>query len=301
MKISSQTRFLIKQALREDIGRGDVTSQTFIRSNLIGDATIYARATGIMCGGPVIKEVFHALDRRLKVAQMVREGSRISNGRKLFVVRGRVRSILKAERVALNFLGHLSGIATVTNKYVSKTKGTKAKIYDTRKTTPLWREIEKYAVRIGGGENHRFGLWDEVLVKDNHWHAMHKLLVSTRCRYFGERLRPLLRRQRIPVEIEVRSFGEVSHLLEGTLPIDRVLLDHFSLGDLRRTVSYVRKIFQQDGRRSKRPLLEASGNIHLRDVRKVAQTGVDRISVGALTHSAPSFDVSLTVGRVSGR
>ena len=288
-KISNRTRILIRQALREDLGRGDVTTDMLIPSRLQGEAKIVAKQNGVVCGGAVVNQVFGFIDPRLKVVQQVRDGSSVSVGESIFVVCGSVASILKGERVALNFLGWLSGIATLTNQFVRKVKGTRAKIYDTRKTTPLWRELERYAVRQGGGQNHRSGLWDEILVKENHWYAMRELLIKTQCRYFSDRLRPFMKRRRIPLEVEVRSMRELAHLLEGTFHPNRILLDHFSVKQLRKAVRFIRHIG------GPRPQLEASGGVSLSNVRAIAKTGVERISVGALTHSAPSLDVSLKV------
>ncbi|MBI4115148.1 MAG: carboxylating nicotinate-nucleotide diphosphorylase [Candidatus Omnitrophica bacterium] len=297
LKISNQTRSLIRQALREDIGPGDVTTKTFIPSSLMGEAYIEAKEKGILSGGPIVREIFRQVDPRLKVQQKISEGSKISKGKAVFSIHGKIASILKGERVALNFLSHLSGIATLTRHYVEKIKGTRVKILDTRKTTPLLRDLEKYAVRCGGGENHRLGLWDEILVKENHWDAMYDILDQTKCRYFTQRLKPLLKRRRIPVEVEVRSLKELAHLLEGTYVPDRILLDNFSIKELRRAVLFVEGLDQilkaRYGIRRKRPFLEASGGIHLGNVREVAKTGVDRISIGRLTHSAPALDFSL--------
>ena len=297
----SGTVLFFRAALREDLGRGDVTSRVLIPRNQRGRAVIVAKEKGIFCGGLVAREIFRLRDPFLRVTLHSREGGWVASGREVLTVRGRIRSILEAERVALNFLGRLSGIATLTRSYVEKIRGTRAKIYDTRKTTPLWRELEKYAVRSGGGENHRFGLFDEILVKDNHWAAIGEILRRTRCRYFGQRMRPFLRRHRLPVEVEVRNLKELAHLLEGTFVPDRILLDNFSVRPLRRAVLFVKGLNQVLWKRyrirRKRPLLEASGGITLGNVRAVAQTGVDRISVGRLTHSAPSLDFSLEVIR----
>ncbi|MBI4372845.1 MAG: carboxylating nicotinate-nucleotide diphosphorylase, partial [Candidatus Omnitrophica bacterium] len=237
-----QIRSLIRQALREDIGSGDLTTKALVPPDLSGTAYIQAKSNGILCGGEVVKEVFRLIDSRLKVAQTVSDGGCVSKGKKVFILKGRLSSILKGERVALNFLGHLSGIATLTYQFAAKIKGTRAKIYDTRKTTPLWRELEKYAVRTGGGVNHRFGLWDEILVKDNHWAAIRPLLEKTRCRYFGERLESALARKKVPVEIEVASLRELSHLLEGKFRPDRILLDNFSVRDIKHAVKFVKKM-----------------------------------------------------------
>ncbi|MBI3999825.1 MAG: carboxylating nicotinate-nucleotide diphosphorylase [Candidatus Omnitrophica bacterium] len=286
--ISKRTRFLIRKALQEDIGPGDVTTDTLIPPSLLGRAYIQAKAKGIVCGGAVVKEIFHAIDPRLKVIQKIDDRSLISKGKKIFVLQGRAASILKGERVALNFLSRLSGIATLTRQFVVQTKGTHAKIYDTRKTTPLWRELEKHAVSIGGGKNHRFGLWDEVLVKDNHWSAIRGLLEKTHCRYFSDRLKTKLVRKKVPIEVEVTGLKELPHLLGGDFRPDRVLLDNFSISNLKRTVQFFKKNHIKVS-------LEASGGITLANVRRIAKTGVDRISIGALTHSSPALDFSLEI------
>ena len=301
LEITPELRSLLKKALREDAGTGDITTQTLIPRDQRGEAWIVAKETGVFSGGPVAKEVFRLRDKRLRVSLLVSEGSRIKKGQKVMKIKGRVRPLLEAERVALNFLGHLSGIATLTRSFVDKIRGTRTKILDTRKTTPLWRELEKYAVRSGGGANHRFGLWDEILVKDNHWRAIWELLNKTQCRYFNRRFNPVLKRRKIPVEIEVRNLRELAHLSEGTFVPDRILLDNFSVKELRRAVLFVQGFYAILKTRyripRKRPLLEASGGITLANVRAAAQTGVDRISIGRLTHSAPALDFSLNLKR----
>ncbi len=287
MKISNKTRSLIRESLFEDIGRQDITTHLLIPKNLKGKAFISAQADGVLCGGSVIKEVFRLVDPELKVQQTISEGSYLSKGKRAFRISGKAASVLKGERVALNFLARLSGIATLTNRYVKKIKGTCAQIYDTRKTTPLWRELEKYAVVTGGGENHRFGLWDEVLVKDNHWVAIRKLLKHSPS-YLKEKLTD---KKRTPVEIEVASLKELMDLLNGSFIPGRILLDNFSVSDLKKAVRIIRK-------QKRRVLLEASGGITLNNVRQVAKTGVNRISIGALTHSAPALNFSLTVSGI---
>ncbi len=279
MMISHKTRRLVLNSVREDLGRQDITTQLLVPKQLTGEAFISAQANGIVCGGTVVKEVFRAVDSKLKVQQKISDGSSVSKGKKIISISGKVASMLKGERVALNFLSHLSGIATVTHQFVDKIKGTHAGIYDTRKTIPLWRELEKYAVKTGGGKNHRFGLWDEVLVKDNHWEAIKSLA-------------PLKRvKGKIPVEVEVASLKQLANLLRRDFIPDRILLDNFSVPALRQAVQVVQKT-------RKKIALEASGGITLKNVRQIAQTGVDRISIGALTHSAPALDFSLTLSRV---
>jgi len=319
MTITTSLRSLLKKAIREDLGAGDITTQTLIPGNQRGEGVIVAKQAGIFCGGPVAAEVFRQRDRALRVKIHAREGAPVKKGRKVLTVRGRMQSILEAERVALNFLGHLSGIATLTRAYVERVRGTRARIYDTRKTTPLWRELEKYAVKCGGGENHRSGLFDEVLVKDNHWAAVaqslrapilrHRRKIGTKqsldmdCFVAPPKLAGLLAmtagRRKIPIEIEVRNLKELAHLLEGPFVPDRILVDNFSVSELRGAVLFVRGLDRvlraSYGIRRRVPELEASGGMDLKNVRAVAQTGVDRISVGRLTHSAPALDFSLHV------
>ncbi len=287
MKISEKTRRLIHESLREDIGREDITTRLLVPKELKGEAMIDAKANGILCGGLVVKEVFRFIDSKLNLQQEVSEGSSFSKGKKIIRISGKISSILKGERTALNFLSHLSGIATITNQYVQKIKGTRARIYDTRKTTPLWRELEKYAVITGGGKNHRFGLWDEVLVKDNHWVAIQKAWQKN-----PFLLKEKLGKRKVPIQIEVGNLKELSCLLNGNFMPDRILLDNFSMRNLKEAVKMTRK-------RKHGILLEASGGITLRNVAAVAKTGVDRISIGALTHSAPAIDFSLTVLNVN--
>ena len=283
-KISSQTHFLIQQALREDIGKGDITTRALIPSSAIGKARIEAKEAGILCGGPIVSEVFRQMDPKLKVFQRIRDGAKVRKGQIVFLLRGRIKSILTAERVALNFLSRLSGIATLTNKFVGKMRGAKAKILDTRKTTPLWRELERYAVRCGGGQNHRFGLWDEILVKDNHWQFVKSAQKMSHALQ-------LTKRKGIPVEIEVAGLRQLERLLNQKFVPNRILLDNFSVSDLKKAVRMTRRA---------RPklLLEASGGITLSNVRQIAKIGVDRISIGALTHSAPALDFSLEISHV---
>lgn len=301
--LSNRAKILIRAALREDVGRGDVTTEALVPTELRGEAVIEARSEGVLAGSEVVKEVFHTADRNVRVIARKKDGARFRRGEKVFLIRGRVRSILKAERTALNFLGHLSGIATLTHQFVRNVKGTRARILDTRKTTPLWRELEKQAVAAGGGGNHRFGLWDAVLVKDNHWAALsrhceavnkEKLKQSQGTKATLETMRLLRQRlkrflamtgKRRPfIEIEVDNLRQLVQVLP--LRPDAVLLDNFPVMELKKAVRIV-KAFR------KKPLLEASGGVHLGNIKSIARTGVDRISVGTLTHSAPAMDFSL--------
>ena len=294
LKIHSEIRSLLQKALQEDLGPGDVTTRLFIPKKQRGEARVVVKEAGIFSGGAIAREVFRTRDPRLAVRIHAREGSKLRKGQIVMSLKGRVQPILEAERVALNFLGHLSGIATLTRAFVDRIKRTPAKIYDTRKTTPLLRELEKYAVRCGRGENHRFGLWDEILVKDNHWAVMPSFQFA--------RLAMAKKHHNLPLEIEVRHLKELIPLLELPFTPDRVLLDNFSVRELKRSVLFVHSFYQvlksKYGISRKRPLLEASGGVRLENVRKMAQTGVDRISIGRLTHSAPALDFSLSLTKV---
>ena len=313
----SQIRSLLRMALKEDLGAGDLTTRALILRNQRAEAHVIVKESGIFSGGLVAREVFRLRDASIQVKLLAREGARLKKGQKVIFLRGRTQPILEAERTALNFLGHLSGIATLTRQYVEKIRGTKAKIYDTRKTTPLWRDFEKCAVRSGGGVNHRFGLFDEVLVKDNHWAAL-KTKGARPLLHLGERLvgaglvparevfgrpqgAPLRTRRKVPIEIEVRNLRELAHLLEGNFVPDRILLDNFSIRELNRAVLFVKGLDQvlrsRYHLRRRVPELEASGGIDLSNVRAVALTGVDRISIGRLTHSASALDFSLNLVR----
>ncbi len=271
MKISFKTKKLLKEALAEDFGRGDVTSRLLIPAGARAKAVIVAREKGIFCGTPFIRELFRIADPELKVKFGIPEGKSFRKGQAVVRLEGKARSILKAERVTLNFLGRLSGIATLTHAYVERICGNKARVFDTRKTTPLLREFEKYAVKTGGGKNHRMGLYDAVFVKENH-------------RRFGNLAK--LRRVSGNFEIEVRNLKELSEAL--VLNPRVILFDNFSPVRLKEAVTLVRQV-------NPRILLEASGGITLGNISRFAATGVDRISSGALTHSAPAIDFSLLI------
>lgn len=263
---------LVRSALAEDLGSGDVTSQLVIPIRRTAKARIVARGSGVLCGIDVCRRVFAAVDRAVRFQRLVNDGTAFRRGTVLARVRGRARSLLAAERTALNFLERLSGIATLTSRYVRAVRGTGAAILDTRKTTPGWRELEKYAVRCGGGANHRMGLYDMVLVKDNHIAAAGSV---------SSALRACLAQTRFGVEVEAASLAEVREALAAGAR--RVLLDNMSPARLRRAVGLCRG----------RAVTEASGGVTLDSVRDIARTGVDYISVGAITHSAPAVDIAL--------
>jgi nicotinate-nucleotide pyrophosphorylase (carboxylating) len=239
---------------------------------------IVAKARGVLAGLPVAKLAFTALDPNAKFEALAAEGAAVGPGDEVARVRARARAILSAERVALNFVQRLSGVATLTAKYVEKVAGTGARILDTRKTTPGLRFLEKYAVKKGGGDNHRFGLFDLVLIKDNHVRAAGSLTEAV------SRARDA--KTELSIEVEVQSLDELREAL--ALGVDRVLIDNFSTPELKRALELVRAA-------AKPPRVEVSGGVTLDTVRAIAELGVDDISVGALTHSAPALDLSLEV------
>jgi nicotinate-nucleotide pyrophosphorylase (carboxylating) len=271
--------FLVRQAvrvaLREDLGAaGDVTTTATVTADAQGKATIVAREDGIIAGLQPAEAAFRFLDSEARFEHVIEDGGHVAEGGTIATVAAKTRALLSAERVALNFLGRLSGIATLTERYVAEVKNTRARIVCTRKTTPGLRALEKYAVRMGGGFNHRFGLYDAVLVKDNHIAAaggMRKALDALYAQV-GHMLK---------IEVEVDTFDQLREAL--SYPIDAVLLDNMDVATLKEAVAIV----------TGRVLTEASGGVTLETVRGIAETGVDLISVGALTHSSRNLDSSL--------
>jgi nicotinate-nucleotide pyrophosphorylase (carboxylating) len=263
---------LIDRALAEDVGPGDVTTATLVPADARGRATLTQKAPGVIAGLDVAEAVFERVDAGLRFSPRVEDGVWREGGL-VAEVEGASRSILTAERVALNFLQRLSGVATLTARYVAEVAGTRARILDTRKTTPGLRALEKRAVLAGGGTNHRVGLYDAILVKENHAAMAGGVGEATR--------RALAAANGVPVEVECSTLAEVREGLDAGAP--RILLDNMSNDDLRAAVELT-------GGRAE---LEASGGVSLATVRGIAETGVDFISVGALTHSAPALDVSL--------
>lgn len=272
-------------ALAEDIGPGDVTSEYFVSPTLQAFGRIIARERAVVAGTQPAAEAFRRVDPKLHIAVQQPDGSRLIGGETIIEIRGAARSILTAERVALNFLQRLSGIATLTRQFVEGAGKSKAQILDTRKTTPGLRALEKAAVRAGGGVNHRFGLFDMVLVKDNHLMATSGLsgLAAT-----VERLRR--ERPGVRIELEADRLEQVRTFLEME-GIDVILLDNMNSAEMREAVALGKK---------KSVKFEASGGVTLQNVRQIASTGVDYVSVGALTHSARAIDLSLELTHVGG-
>jgi len=270
----------LEQAIAEDIGSGDVTTNALIPPDLKTTAAIMAKSDGVIAGLEVALNVFELVDPSLESIVLVPDGSKVTSGELVGQVSGSTASILKAERVALNFLQRLSGIATMTSLYVQAVAGTEARIIDTRKTTPGLRELEKYAIRVGGGFNHRFNLSDGILIKDNHILALREagFTISGIIKLARDRSPHTLK-----VEIEVESIEEAKEAVEGAA--DVILLDNMPSHIMKEVVDFV------DGR----CMLEASGGVSLDRVADIAETGVNLISVGALTHSAKAMDISLDI------
>jgi nicotinate-nucleotide pyrophosphorylase (carboxylating) len=268
----------VRAALDEDVGTGDVTTLAVVQEDIPARAAMMAREEMIVCGLLLAKETFRALSQTANIRCIVDDGVRVKHGAKLLEVEGPASALLTAERVALNFVQRLSGIATLTARFVEAIAGTRATILDTRKTTPGWRALEKYAVRCGGGQNHRAGLWDMVLIKDNHLAALHDAKPNA--------IAAAVQRARehypaLKVEVEADALEQVEQAVAAQADI--ILLDNMKQDELRAAVRTV----------SGRAKTEASGGVNLQTVRAIAETGVDYISVGAITHSACAVDIGL--------
>jgi nicotinate-nucleotide pyrophosphorylase (carboxylating) len=269
----------IRQALKEDIGNGDHTSLSTIPSNAKNKASLIIKQDGILAGIELAKKIFWIVDRNLKVTVYKNDGAHIKKGDIAFSMEGSARSILTAERVVLNCMQRMSGIATMTNKLVNLCKPYKVKVVDTRKTTPGMRALEKWAVRIGGGTNHRFGLYDMILIKNNHIDfagGIHTAIESATNYLKRKKLK-------LQIEIEARNIKEVKEIL-ATEKVNRILLDNFSIPEIKKAVQLIKRRFET----------EISGGVNEKNIRRYASCGADYISVGALTHSVKSLDMSLT-------
>jgi nicotinate-nucleotide pyrophosphorylase (carboxylating) len=269
---------IIINALLEDIGDGDHTSIACISKESKGKAKLLVKQEGVIAGVKLAKKVFYFVDKDITFEELIHDGAKIKPGDIVFYVYGKTQSLLKAERLVLNFMQRMSGIATATNQMVAKISDLKTKILDTRKTSPNLRVIEKWAVEIGGGSNHRMGLYDMIMIKDNHIDfagGIEKAINSTH---------DYLKRNnnQLKIEIEARNMDDVKKILAHG-GVDRIMLDNFDINDLKEAVKLINKKYET----------EASGGINIDTVRKVAETGVDFISVGALTHHINSLDLSL--------
>ncbi len=268
---------IIQNALEEDIGSGDITTSSLIPEGSVSSASLTAKSGFILAGIPFAKRTFELVDRSLKFRALIKDGSRVKAGTVLATIKGSTSSLLTAERTALNILQRLSGIATLTNEYVMAVKGLNSRIADTRKTAPGLRLFDKYAVKTGNGTNHRFGLFDGVLIKDNHISAAGG--VAKAVKLARGKAHHLLK-----IEVEVKNLKEVREaVLAGA---DIIMLDNMQPDRIKRSVDTIRKSTASI-------IIEASGNVSLKNVRTIAETGVDLISIGALTHSAPAADISM--------
>lgn len=265
---------IIKDALIEDMNQGDITTDLLVGEDELGEAIITAKEDGVLAGVFVAKKVFNLLDKNIEIDILKKDGSTLNKGDDILVLRGSLSFILKGERLALNLLQRLSGIATITNSFVREINDTKAKIVDTRKTTPNLRVLEKYAVLIGGGFNHRYNLSDGILIKDNHIKAVGSIKRAVK---IAKEKAP----HTIKVEVEVKNLEELEEAISERADI--IMLDNMDSETMKQAV----KINQN------RSLLEASGNMSIDRVKEVAETGVDLISVGAITHSVKALDISL--------
>ncbi len=272
ISITQTMQQAIHLALSEDVGSGDVTSIAIVPESAGMVGHIIAKQDGVISGLAIAQEVYRQVDERIEIQIKVKEGAHVTRGEELMILSGPARSLLTAERTALNFLGRMSGISTAVHQFVEAVRGTRAQILDTRKTAPGLREFDKMAVKLGGGLNHRIGLYDMILIKDNHIDyagSITKAVTLARSLNSG-----------LEIEVEARSLADVEEAV--TLGVNRILLDNMNCAAMRQAVEMV----------GGRALLEASGNVTLSNVHEVAETGVDFISIGALTHSVTVFDVS---------
>lgn len=266
---------MIQNALQEDVGPGDITTEATIPEDSFSSAVMLAKQDLVLAGLDVCREVFRYLDNSITFEALKKEGERVGQGREIARLSGGTRALLQGERVSLNLLQHMSGIATLTAKYVNMISGTKAQVLDTRKTLPGLRMLEKYAVRMGGGKNHRMGLYDLVLIKDNHIKAAGSITKAVdRARVKAPGLR---------IEVETQTIAEVHEALK--VHADIIMLDNMTLEMMREAVRIVQGL----------ATVEASGNVTLETIRAIAETGVDFISSGSLTHSAPAADISMKI------
>ncbi len=270
---------IIRRALDEDIQSGDVTTQATIPNSVFGKGKFLIKANGVIAGIDIAKNVFEIIDNTIEFKILISDSNQVTIGNIVAEVEGKASSILTAERPALNFLQRMSGIATLTNTFVEKIKHTNAKILDTRKTTPGLRLLDKEAVRLGGGTNHRIGLFDLFLIKDNHIEIAGSITRAVEaCRNFQKK-----KNSNLKIEVETKNLEEVKEAISSKVNI--IMLDNFTSDLMKKAVDFI------DGK----CLVEASGNINIENVKEVAETGVDFISVGALTHSVKALDISLEV------
>lgn len=273
----SVTDRLILNALEEDAGHGDITALSMIREGHTSKASLVAKEGFVLAGIGYTERIFYLVDTKIKFKALKKDGKAVKKGDVIATVSGNTRALLKAERTALNLLQRLSGIATLTDKFVTAVKGLRVKITDTRKTTPGLRVFEKYAVKIGGGTNHRFGLFDGVLIKDNHIEAVGS--IGKAVKLARQNAHHLMK-----IEVETGTLKQVKDALKSGA--DVIMLDNMSLENIKKALKTIRNF-------NSSVIIEASGNMTLENIRKTAETGVDLISIGALTHSASAADISM--------
>jgi nicotinate-nucleotide pyrophosphorylase (carboxylating) len=273
-----QFQELIDRALQEDIGTGDLSTR-ILPEDLTGSAKLYAKQKGVVAGLLLVEQVFQRVDSRICVHRLLKDGDEVKVGVVVLELIGPLGSILQGERTALNLLQHLSGIATATKRAVDQVAGLSVSIVDTRKTLPGWRSLQKYAVRVGGGKNHRFGLYDAVMLKDNHLAAVGGLTEAVK------RIKAQIGHM-TKIEVECETIDQVKEAI--SCGVDVIMLDNMGLEEMRKAVLYI----------DKRAIVEASGGMGVERLREVAETGVDLISIGALTHSVQALDFSLDLGDI---
>ena len=279
---------IIKQALKEDIGRGDITTDFLLENNSRVQAQLIAKQNGILCGIEIFEKVFRTLSDKWTFSLLFHDGEVIKKGQLIAVIKGPVKMLLTGERTALNFLQRLSGIATMTREFVNKTTGSGIEILDTRKTTPNIRLLEKYAVRVGGGTNHRFGLYDMVLIKDNHITSFmrNKEISKEKAVYDTVTIAKEKAKGKYLIEVEVENASEAVKAYEAKADI--IMFDNADAGEIKTFSLFL------SGKKRK-PLIEWSGNVNLKTIKAISRLQIDRISVGAVTHSAASIDFSLKI------
>ena len=284
---------IVQLAIKEDIGDGDITSKRFISNGSKSEGMLIAKETGIVAGLPVAEYVFSQIDKDLLLSVNIADGSRVEKGAVIASVKGLTISLLTAERLMLNFLQRLSGIATATNRFAEKIKGYKAQILDTRKTTPGWRYLEKYAVRTGGGANHRMGLYDQILIKDNHLRIMESEKENGDIGTLVKKAREQIADE-VLIEVEVEDLCQIKDVMDAG--VDIILFDNMVPSKINEAVEMVRELENScDAGTGRAILTEASGNITIENVEEYAKAGVDRISVGMITHSARALDISFDI------
>lgn len=276
MKLTEQTKKLIALSLEEDIGNGDVTTRLIVGNKSIGTAEIISKDAGVICGVELAKYICRLADKKIKFIPLVKDGNKVLANHKIAELKGQYGSLLTLERVLLNFLQRMSGIATETSKYVQKLSGTKTLLLDTRKTAPGHRALDKYAVKVGGGVNHRVGLFDMILIKENHIAAAGSITEAV------NRVRQN-KPKNIKVEVEASNLNEVAEVL--TCKVDIIMLDNMNAGEMKKALRII----------NGKCKTEASGGITIKNIRQIAQTGVDYISVGAITHSVKALDIAMYI------